>query len=104
MVQIKGIPAKQIAYVDETGIDTSFSIPLEEQCKKHIITPLQYSKRMDSTLFKFWFQMMLLPSVIAGSVIVMDNARFDQKKILCEMAGSSGRMLCFIFALIFTRL
>jgi transposase len=34
-----------------------------------------------------WFQNILLPALVCGSVIVLDNARFHQKKTLAELAG-----------------
>lgn len=41
---------------------------------------------MDSILFNFWFEQMLLPDLPAESVIVMDNAWFHQKKVLLDLA------------------
>ena len=66
------------------------------KCEKRIVAPLQYSSAMDSALFNFWFETMLLPSVKSGSVIVMDNARFHQKKVLCEMAGKAKCHVLFL--------
>jgi len=107
-------------YVDETGIDQYLYRPYARaprgvpvsweisgrkyqrtsivagQCEKRIVAPLQYSGTMDSILFKFWFETMLLPSVKPGSVIVMDNARFHQKKALCEIAEQAGCHVLFL--------
>lgn len=107
-------------YVDETGIDQYLyrpyaraprGVPVQGkisgkkyartsivagQCEKRIVAPLQYSGTMDSVLFGFWFQTMLLPSVETGSVIVMDNARFHQKKVLHEMAEQVGCHVLFL--------
>lgn len=107
-------------YVDETGIDqylyrpyarAARGIPAQGmisgkkykrtsivagQCGKRILAPLQYSGTMDSALFAFWFQTMLLPSVEAGSVIVMDNARFHQKKVLAELAEQACCQVLFL--------
>jgi transposase len=107
-------------YVDETGIDQYLYRPYARaprgvpvsweisgrkyartsivagQCGKHIVAPLQYSGTMDGRLFRFWFQTMLLPSIKAGSVVVMDNARFHQKKVLCEMAEQAGCHVLFL--------
>lgn len=54
---------------------------------KKIVAPLQYSGTMDSMLFEFWFETILLPCLEAGSVIVMDNARFHRKSVLTELAS-----------------
>ena len=61
-----------------------------------VVAPLQYDGTMDSRLFRFWFETMLLPSVCADSVIVMDNARFHQKKALREMAERFGCRVLFL--------
>ena len=66
------------------------------KCEKQIIAPLQYSGTMDSALFNLWFETMLLPSVKVGSVIVLDNARFHQKKVLCELAEKAQCHVLFL--------
>ena len=107
-------------YVDETGIDQYLyrpyarslkGIPVQGkisgkryertsiaagQCQKQIISALQYSGTMDSRLFTFWFETMLLPQVRPGSVIVMDNARFHPKKALHELASRVGCRVLFL--------
>ena len=107
-------------YVDETGIDQYLYRPYARaqrgifvagnisgkkyartsivagQREKRIVAPLQYSGTMDSVLFGFWFQTMLLPSVKVGSIIVLDNARFHQKKVLHEMAEQVGCHVLFL--------
>ena len=66
------------------------------KCEKRIVAPLQYSGTMDSVLFNFWFQTMLLPSLKIGSVIIMDNARFHQKNVLCELAEKAHCYVLFL--------
>lgn len=107
-------------YVDEVGIDQYLYRPYARapkglpvygkisgrkykrtsivagQCGKRIVAPLQYSGTMDGALFVHWFCTMLLPSVKAGSVIVMDNARFHQKKVLHELAEAAGCHVLFL--------
>ena len=39
---------------------------------------------------------MLIPSLKEGSVIVMDNARFHRKTILCEIAKTANRHVLFL--------
>jgi len=51
---------------------------------------------MDSRLFEYWFRTMLLPSLEAGSVIVMDNARFHRKNTLHDLAGEAGCRILFL--------
>jgi len=66
------------------------------KCKEQIFAPLQYSGTMDSVLFNYWFETMLLPSVKAGSVIFMDNAQFHNKRILGEMAEKVTCLVLFL--------
>jgi transposase len=107
-------------YVDETGIDqyiyrpyaraqrgvqvygkisgrkyerTSIVAGQRERC---IVAPLQYNGTMDGVLFEFWFREMLLPSLKAGSVIVLDNARFHRKSVLHELARQENCQVLFL--------
>lgn len=60
-----------------------------------IIERHEYDGTMNSRLFEFWF-MLLLKVIIAGSVIVMDNASFHRKKILKRMAEEAGCKIIFL--------
>jgi len=114
------LPVEQIAYVDETGIDSylyrehGFSKCgkkifaavsgkkyrrvgiVAAQLGKEIIAPLQYDGTMDSSLFETWFSTRLLPNLPKGSVIVMDNAAFHRKSRLISIAQGEGFRLIFL--------
>jgi len=118
--QIRDIPVNQIAYVDETGIDTYLSReygwsergkPLmglvsgrkfkrtgivAAQLGKSIIEPLQYSGTMDSTLFETWFETRLLPNLPKNTLIVMDNATFHRKSKLLPLVEKAEVRLLFL--------
>lgn len=120
METIKGIPTEQIAYVDETGIDTCLYREygwsrrgkpvmgtvfgrkfrrtgiVAAQMGSSIIAPLQYDGTMDSSLFEMWFEANLLPSLPKNSVIVMDNASFHRKSKLFPLAAQAGVRLVFL--------
>jgi transposase len=107
-------------YVDESGIDQYLYRPYARaprgmrvqgkvsgkkyerssivagQCDSKIIAPFQYSGTMDSTLFELWFSTILLPSLDAGSVIVLDNARFHRKATLYELASRNHCQVMFL--------
>jgi len=51
---------------------------------------------MDSTLFEYWFEHMLLPELPAGAVVVMDNASFHRKTALHRIGEKSGFLLLFL--------
>jgi len=67
-----------------------------DQSKNGINAPLQYSRTMDSTLFLFWFTTILLPCLVPGSFIVMDNARFHSKRLLLPVALSVRCEILFL--------
>lgn len=120
MAKIANIPTHQIAYVDETGIDTCLyreygwckrgdaligSVNgrkfkrtgiVAAKLGKSILEPLTYDGVMDSLLFETWFENRLLPSLPEKSVIVMDNASFHRKNKLFCLADKSGHSLIFL--------
>jgi transposase len=114
------VAASQIAYVDETGIDTCLYREhgwsqrgkaligtvsgrkfkrvgiVAAQMGKSIIAPLVYDGTMDSKLFEAWFETQLLASLPKNSVVVMDNASFHQKSRLRPLAERAGVGLVFL--------
>ena len=64
------------------------------KCGKAIVSPLQYSGTINSGLFEYWFEYMLMNDVPAGSVIVMDNALFHPK-ILASPSVDDNLSDCF---------
>lgn len=118
--QISEIQKENIVYVDETGIDTYLYREygraqrgkkvygkvsgrkfkrvgiVAGKCGKSIISPLQYSGTMDSRLFEYWFEHMLMRDVPKGTVIVMDNASFHRKKKLFQLAQSYNCRVIFL--------
>ena len=117
---IADIPKENIAYVDETGIDTylyreyGWSLRGEPliglvsgrkykrtgivaaMMGKDIYEPLQYDGTMNSTLFETWFETRLLPVLPKNAVIVMDNAAFHRKSKLFPMVEKTGHRLVFL--------
>jgi len=66
------------------------------QCEGKIIAPLEYEGIVNSTLFEFWFEHILLPELPAGAVIVMDNASFHRKNALSRIAEKFDCSLLFL--------
>ena len=120
MEEIAQIDPEQIAYVDETGIDTYLyreygyaprgqKIHTAISGRKYkrvgivaaqlggkIISPLEYSGSMNSSLFEFWFEKQLLPALPPDTVVVMDNASFHRKAQLISAAQKYGVRLIFL--------
>ena len=118
--QLEDVPPHQIAYVDETGVDTCLYREyawskrgevvygkvsgrkykragiVAARMGNRIIAPLQYDGTMDSTLFELWFRQCLLPTLPESAIIVMDNAAFHRKSRLFEFAQIAGHRLVFL--------
>jgi len=111
---------EQIAYVDESGIDTYLYREhgwskrgqpvigavsgrkfkrvgiVAAKMGKSILAPLQYDGAMNSALFETWFEHNLLPDLPANTLVVMDNATFHRKSILFPLAQQAGVRLVFL--------
>lgn len=118
--KIKDIPKENIAYIDETGIDTYLmrehgyskrgeKIHTQISGKKYkrasvvaakmgdkIIAPLEYEETMNFALFENWFENRLLRDLPKNSTIVMDNAAFHRKKPLDLLAKKQGHEVIFL--------
>ena len=114
------MPTSQIAYVDETGIDTYLYREhgwaergeriigyvsghkfrrtgiVAAKLGKRILAPLQYDGTMDSVLFETWFEQCLIPALPKYSVIVMDNPSFHRKNKLLALSRASAFRLVFL--------
>ena len=51
---------------------------------------------MDSKLFEFWMENMLLKTIKRGAVIVIDNAKFHRAKALEKLAKAAGCSILFL--------
>lgn len=118
--EIKDIPPENIAYVDESGIETylyreyAYALRGEKvidrisgrkfqktnivaaKLNDKIIAPLQYNGTTDAPLFEYWFEQRLLPCLPEAAVIVMDNASFHKKEALFKIADKHNRKLIFL--------
>lgn len=118
--EIAAIEPEKIAYVDETGIDQYIcrehgysprGVPVSgkisgrkykrvgivaAQLSGKIMCAMQYEGIMDSQFFEAWFELMLLPDLPQGTLIVMDNATFHRKKKLLALAEQRGFRVLFL--------
>ena len=118
--EIAGIPPENIAYVDETGIDSylyrkygyaprgkivadrirgrKFARTgiVAAQMGKDILAACSYNGTMNHALFEDWFENQLLPALPKGTAIVMDNASFHRKKQLRCLAQKFECTLIFL--------
>jgi len=118
--EIALVSPENIAYVDETGVEQeNFSnygyamrgekievtISGKRQPRINIVSGKQgdkiigtteYSGTMKAPRFETWFSLFFLPLLIAGTVIVMDNAKFHRKTMLYALAESHGCKIIFL--------
>ena len=111
---------EQIAYVDESGIDSYLYREygwsprgqrligkisgrrykrvgiVAAKLGREIIAPLIFDGTMEHSLFEQWFTQCLLPTLPEHTVIVMDNASFHRKKKLNALARKAHRSLLFL--------
>ena len=118
--RVNRISAKNLVYVDETGIDqclfreyarsprgqkiTGFISGRKFKrtnivaglCQKSWVAPFQYDGYTDSGLFEFWFENCLLKEADSSSVIVLDNATFHKKSVLPALAKRYNCVVLFL--------
>lgn len=66
------------------------------KCGDKILAPLEYNGTTDHKLFEWWFVTMLLPILVVGSVIILDNASFHRKTGLRALAEKAGFSIVFL--------
>jgi len=118
--RMKRISAKNLVYVDESGIDRCLfrehaRAPRGQKvfgkisgkkfkrtnivagiCCGKWVAPMQYNGFTDSNLFECWFENCLLKEVKRGQFIVLDNATFHRKAQLTELAARKKCRIIFL--------
>ncbi len=117
---MKAIPAPQIVYVDDCGVQEylyrkyaysprgqkvlakvsgkKFNLTniMAGICQNKWVAPLEYSCSTDSALFEKWFEECLIKEVQPESVIVLDNATFHRKSVLPLLAKKKNCQVLFL--------
>jgi hypothetical protein len=65
-------------------------------CDDEIIAPLIYANNMDSKLFNLYLQIILLPLLAFGTIIVMDNAPYHISKETRKLIEKMGCRLIYL--------
>jgi len=65
-------------------------------CDDEIIAPLIYANNMDSKLFNLYLQIILLPLLAFGTVIIMDNAPYHISKETRKLIEKMGCRLIYL--------
>jgi len=119
-MMVANIPSGQRVYVDETGIDEYIcreraraprgeKVYAQVSGKKYkrtnivaakrgneILAPLEYTGTTDHVVFEWWLVNMLLPVLVVGNVIILDNASFHRKATLRELVEKAGFSIIFL--------
>jgi transposase len=66
------------------------------QCGKRILAPMTFRGSCDTNLFIAWVEKMLIPELMLGKVIIMDNATFHKSLVIREIIEAAGCRLIFL--------
>lgn len=118
--QIKNISKEELVYIDESGIDrTNYKDRgwgqkgkvllgktsgkrfvrtniVAAQCGKKILAPITFRGSCDTRLFIAWVEQMLIPELMPGQTVIMDNASFHKSHKIRELIEASGCKLIYL--------
>lgn len=63
---------------------------------KKIIAPFCYKGTCDTKLFNFWVENFLLPELLPGQIVIMDNATFHKSSKTKNLIESVGCKILFL--------
>jgi putative transposase len=120
MKKIKDIPAEQLVYLDESGIEDN-ACPINgwskkgercfgkkayqhkrrvsmigALCNKDIIAPLVFEGSCNSELFEAYVRDFLIKELRPKQVVVMDNINFHKGKKIEDLIKSVGASILFL--------
>jgi hypothetical protein len=83
-------------YVETTGKRTKKVNTIAGYCNGEVIGQTTYPWNTDTEWFCMWFEFILIPLLVAGSVIVLDNATFHSKTYLPIIAEAYGHKILWL--------
>lgn len=119
MQQISKVPAEDIVWIDESGIDEHlyrkyarkkrgervyYDVPGKRISRTSVIAayngkklkaPMYFRGYTNTEVFNTWVEKCLLPTLKKGQVVVADNASFHKSKKTKELIESVGCILMF---------
>jgi len=120
LAEIKAYPKESLVFVDESGIDAYFhraygwstrgklvfgEVPgkrfaresfIAAKCKSSIFAPLCFEGTCNTKLFDLWVEQLLIPQLVPGQVIILDNATFHKSAKTRELIEAAGCKLLFL--------
>jgi transposase len=83
-------------YVETSGKRYKKINTIAGYCNGGVLGQTTYIWSTDMDWFCLWFEFVLIPLLVAGSVIVLDNARFHSKKYLPIIAQAYGHNILWL--------
>jgi transposase len=120
MEHISQYPVDKLVYIDESGIDKFISreygwaikgqkVYGDVSGKRYaresfiaglnngkIIAPFCYKGTCDTKLFNFWVSNFLVPALLPGQIVIMDNATFHKSELTKSLIEQANCKLVFL--------
>jgi hypothetical protein len=120
LVELSSIPLNQIVYVDASGMDNlhQYDYACNQRgqrfhartsrrqgrintianalCNHKLSAPFTLEGACNRTVFEMWLETSLLPTLVKGQVVVMDNATFHKGGRIQELIQSVGCRLLYL--------
>ena len=91
-------PAGEKTYAEITGGKKDRVSVVAGYCMrtKRTMAEFEYSGTMNKDLFTSWFEQILVPELVAGKIIIMDNAKVHKSDEILDLANSVGCKVLFL--------
>ena len=116
MEHISQYPVDKLVYIDESGIDKFISREYEWATKGQkvsgkryaresfiaglnngkIIAPFCYKGKCNTNSFNFWVSNYLVPALLPGQIVIMDNATFHKSELTKSLIEQANCKLVFL--------
>jgi len=83
-------------FVETTGKRTKKVNVVAGYCNGKVLGQTTYLWNTDTEWFCLWFEFVLIPLLVDGSVIIMDNATFHSKTYLPTIAEAYGHKILWL--------
>lgn len=118
--QLRGYAKERLVYVDESGFENTLDYPygychqsqrfFAEQLGHRtermsvigawrtgeIIAPMVFEGHTNSAIFCQWFEEFLVPELVPGQIVILDNASFHPRGRLERLLAGSGCEVIFL--------
>jgi transposase len=65
-------------------------------CNRQFLAPMLFEGTCNTALFNDWLEQMLLPDLLVGSMIIMDNATFHKSQRTLDLIAEAGCTLLYL--------